>query len=71
MVRGRTICFDRDAINDYLGNPYTSADDDELCAYSQTLARGNWNVSTMVRTLLLPGRNLQYSRQNIPLRAKG
>ncbi|MCI54942.1 hypothetical protein A2U01_0076192, partial [Trifolium medium] len=25
----------------------------------------------MVRMLLLPDRNLQYSRQNIPLRAKG
>ncbi|MCI32151.1 hypothetical protein A2U01_0053363, partial [Trifolium medium] len=25
MVRGRTIHFDRDAINDYLGNPYTLA----------------------------------------------
>ncbi|MCI43952.1 hypothetical protein A2U01_0065191, partial [Trifolium medium] len=35
MVRGRALGFDRDAINEYLGNPYELQDEDELCPYGR------------------------------------
>ncbi|MCI96521.1 hypothetical protein A2U01_0117821, partial [Trifolium medium] len=55
MIRGRPLSLDRDAINDYLGNPYELEDDDGLCPYGRLLARGNWNVQTMTEKLLMPG----------------
>ncbi|GAU47732.1 hypothetical protein TSUD_386910 [Trifolium subterraneum] len=70
-VRGRHIRFDRDAINDFLGKPYTRDGEDDLCDYAATLARGNWDVPGMTELLLLPGRNLIYGKFGLPVRAKG
>ncbi|MCI24195.1 hypothetical protein A2U01_0045378, partial [Trifolium medium] len=53
MVRGRALGFDRDAINEYLGNPYQLEGDDGLCPYGRELARGNWNVQAMTEKLLM------------------
>ncbi|GAU42855.1 hypothetical protein TSUD_13230 [Trifolium subterraneum] len=39
-VRNRHIRFDRDAINDFLGKPYTRESEDDLCDYVVTLAQG-------------------------------
>ncbi|GAU34191.1 hypothetical protein TSUD_162920 [Trifolium subterraneum] len=70
-VRGRHIRFDRDAINDFLGKPYTRDGEDDICDYAATLARGNWDVPGMTELLLLPGRNLIYGKSGLPVRAKG
>lgn len=45
-VRGKTIRFDRDAINDFLGKPFTLPKSEEptvptLCAYGDKCAKGN------------------------------
>ncbi|GAU51460.1 hypothetical protein TSUD_413570 [Trifolium subterraneum] len=71
MVRNRHIRFDRDAINDFLGKPYNRADEDDLCDYAATLARGNWDVPGMTKLLLLPGRNIIYGKSGLPVREKG
>ncbi|GAU41288.1 hypothetical protein TSUD_349280 [Trifolium subterraneum] len=70
-VRGLHIRFDRDAINDFLGKPYTRDGEDDLCDYAATLARGNWDVPGMTELLLLPGRNLIIGKYALPVRAKG
>jgi hypothetical protein len=68
-VRGKTICFDRDAINQYLGQP-SNLPSDELCAYSKHVARGNWDVPALTQTVLREGRNIEYNRtRDVPLRA--
>ncbi|KAK2366082.1 hypothetical protein QL285_079505 [Trifolium repens] len=69
MVRGQEIRFDRDAINEYLGQP-SNLSTDTYCAYTQSVARGNWNVSAITQTLLEPGRQLVWNQQNThPVRA--
>ncbi|GAU10447.1 hypothetical protein TSUD_419210, partial [Trifolium subterraneum] len=70
-VRGRHIRFDRDAINNFLGKPYTRDGEDDISDYAATLARGNWDVPGMTELLLLPGRNLVYGKSGLPVRAKG
>ncbi|MCI45672.1 hypothetical protein A2U01_0066911, partial [Trifolium medium] len=55
MIRGRPLSFDREAINEYLGNPYEPKGDDGLCPYGRLLARGNWNVETITEKLLMLG----------------
>lgn len=61
FVRGNTIHFDRDTLNEYLGNPLNlpqPVDDTipSLCEYARQNARGNWNLEQMERDILLPGR---------------
>jgi hypothetical protein len=69
MVRGQEIRFDRDAINDYLGQP-SNLPTDTYCAYTQSVAQGNWDVSAITQTLLEPGRQLVWNHQNThPVRA--
>lgn len=59
MVRGRTICFDQNAINEYLGDLITLWDG-ELCAYARHLNHGSWNTLSLfcwkerVFSLMLP-----------------
>jgi hypothetical protein len=60
-VRGRTIRFDRDAINDYLGNPYPLADEDELDEFHDLLNKGNFNHEEIKQTILLEGANYDIS----------
>lgn len=43
MVQGRIIFFDRNAINDYLGNPLT-LEEGEIDAYSKCVVHGNWDM---------------------------
>ncbi|MCI23497.1 hypothetical protein A2U01_0044677, partial [Trifolium medium] len=69
MVRGRALGFDRDAINEYLGNPYQLQGDDGLCPYGHVLAKGNWNVQAMTEKLLILGCTFRCNRVNQPLRA--
>ncbi|MCI29801.1 hypothetical protein A2U01_0051010, partial [Trifolium medium] len=69
MVRGRALGFDRDVINEYLGNPYELQGDDGLCHYGRVLARGNWNVQAMTEKLLMPGCTFKFNQANQPLRA--
>ncbi|MCI46718.1 hypothetical protein A2U01_0067959 [Trifolium medium] len=61
MVHGRTISFNRNAINDYLGNPYELEADDQLCPYSIQLAKGNWDIQAMTGALLIPGRTFKFN----------
>ncbi|KAK2387356.1 hypothetical protein QL285_061150 [Trifolium repens] len=69
-VRGQDIRFDRDAINDFLGQP-SNLPPDTYCAYTQSIAQGNWNFSALTQTLLEPGRQLVWNRQNTaPVRAR-
>jgi len=44
-VRGRTIFFNRDAITQYLGNPYELADSEDLCEYHERLKNNTLNHS--------------------------
>ncbi|KAK2445378.1 hypothetical protein QL285_016318 [Trifolium repens] len=68
-VRGQEIRFDRDAINDFLGQP-SNLPNDTYCVYTQSVARGNWDVSAITQTLLEHGRQLVWNRQNThPVRA--
>ncbi|PNX63834.1 hypothetical protein L195_g053711, partial [Trifolium pratense] len=69
MVRGRTIRFDRDAINAYLGNPFTLPNNETLCAYQKQRNRGTWDAQSMRRKLLRPHTDLVYNATQTPLRA--
>jgi hypothetical protein len=71
VVRGTTIHFDRDAINEYLGNPYTlpeSEDPDEeaLCPYGDRQKSGDWDHGKIQREILLPGRLYRPSKKGNP-----
>jgi hypothetical protein len=58
MVRGREVHFDRDSLNTYLGNP-VDLPSDQLCAFSQALARGNWPLTNISNAIFLQGRSFQ------------
>ena len=67
MVRGKTIRFDRDAINDYLGKPYTLPESDDpdtpaLCPYGEREEAADWNLGKIEREILLPGRTYTESK---------
>jgi hypothetical protein len=72
-VRGKTIGFDRDAINTYLGNPYTFPDleDDEekLCPYQRRAAKGDWDHGKIQLEILKRGKKYDRSEAVIPHRA--
>ncbi|GAU23987.1 hypothetical protein TSUD_327880 [Trifolium subterraneum] len=70
MVRGREIRFDRDAINDFLGKP-SNLPTDTYCAFTYSVAQGNWDVQALTQSLLRPGHQLIWNNQNTrPVRAK-
>ncbi|PNX96308.1 hypothetical protein L195_g019512, partial [Trifolium pratense] len=69
MVRGRTIRFDRDAINTYLGNPFTLPTNETLCAFQKQRNRGTWDAESMRRKLLRPNTDFVFNATNTPLRA--
>ncbi|CAJ2652977.1 unnamed protein product [Trifolium pratense] len=69
MVRGKTIRFDRNAINEYLGNPFTLPAHETLCDFQKQRARRNWDIDNMRRKLLRPNHDFQYGTTNNPLRA--
>ncbi|CAJ2661680.1 unnamed protein product [Trifolium pratense] len=69
-VRGRPVRFDRDAINKFLGKPYTRESEEDMCDYAVTLAKGNWDAPGITELLLLPGHNLTYNDKGLPLRVK-
>lgn len=60
-VRGKTIRFNRDAINDFLGKPFTLPESEEptvptLYAYGDKCAKGNWNFRKIENDILLKDR---------------
>jgi hypothetical protein len=66
-VRGNTIRFDRDAINEYLGNPFTLPESDDpdtlvLCTYGEREKAGTWDLGKIERVILLPGRRYVESK---------
>ncbi|CAJ2645262.1 unnamed protein product [Trifolium pratense] len=69
MVRGKTIRFDRNAINEYLGNPFTLPAHETLCDFQKQRARKTWDIDTMRRKLLRPNHDFVYGTTNRPLRA--
>ncbi|GAU51057.1 hypothetical protein TSUD_282530 [Trifolium subterraneum] len=69
MMRGKTIRFDRDAINTFLGNPFTLPANETLCAFQKQRARKNWDIDIMRRKLLRPNHDFAYGTTNKPLRA--
>jgi hypothetical protein len=70
MVRGREIRFDRDTINDFLGQP-SQLPPDTYCAFTQSIAQGNWDISALTQSLLRPGHQLIWNTQKTyPVRAK-
>jgi len=54
-VRGREIFFDRDAIIEYLGNPYELANPSELCDYHEIIAHERYNIPVLEQTIMKPG----------------
>jgi len=61
-VRGKTIRFDRDAINDFLGKPLTLPESEEptvptLCPYGEKNRQGNWNFRKIEKDNLLKDRS--------------
>jgi len=70
FVCGRDISFTRDAINQYLGNPYPLDDPNELCEYHEHLARGNFNHDEIERTILKAGRQYDVNDVGRKHRAK-
>ncbi|GAU37514.1 hypothetical protein TSUD_21190 [Trifolium subterraneum] len=70
MVRGREIRFDRDTINDFLGQP-SQLPPETYCAFTQSIAQGNWDISALTQSLLRPGHQLIWNTQKTyPVRAK-
>ncbi|GAU30940.1 hypothetical protein TSUD_143880 [Trifolium subterraneum] len=71
MVRGKEVHFDRNTINEYLGNPFNMPRNQELFAFKEQLNRGNWNIPAMVTALLRINGGFDYrDRPNPrPLRA--
>lgn len=66
-VRGVTIRFDRDTINEYLGNPFDLPPGEDptipvLCEYGEKAATGNWPHDRIKREILLPGRQYVLSK---------
>jgi len=66
-VRGVTIHFDRDSINDYLGNPLTLPPGEDptvpvLCNYGEKVAANVWNHDIIEREILLPGKRYGKSK---------
>jgi hypothetical protein len=70
FVRGRTIRFDREAINEYLGNPYPLADEDELDEFHDRRNKGNFDHDEIKRTILLEGANYDISDAGREYRAR-
>jgi len=69
FVRGKTIVFDRDTINHYLGNPLTlppSVDPTipTLCEYGRKEEEKDWDNDEIVRDILLPGRRYNKGRMD-------
>ena len=60
FVRGKSIRFDRDAINAYMGNPLTLLEPEgptvpSLCAYGSKCAQGGWNHKEIQKGILFKG----------------
>jgi len=64
-VRGRTIRFDREAINTYLGNPFPLQDESDLDAFHDFLSKGTFDIEPLKgeikKTILLEGKNYDVS----------
>ncbi|AES69465.1 hypothetical protein MTR_3g030280 [Medicago truncatula] len=65
FVRGRTIRFDREAINIYLGNNFPLSDEDEMDEFHDNQNRGTFNIEpmreTIKRAILLEGETYDVS----------
>ncbi|AES78120.1 hypothetical protein MTR_7g024810 [Medicago truncatula] len=65
FVRGRTIRFDREAINIYLGNSFPLSDEDEMDEFHDNQNRGTFNIEpmreTIKRAILLEGETYDVS----------
>ncbi|AES78397.1 hypothetical protein MTR_7g029850 [Medicago truncatula] len=51
FVRGRTIRFDREAMNIYLGNNFPLSDEDEMDEFHDNQNRGTFNIEPMRETI--------------------
>ena len=65
FVRGRTIRFDREAINKYLGNPFPLEDESDLDAFHDFQNKGTFDIEPMKekikKTIMLEGANYDVS----------
>jgi hypothetical protein len=68
-VRGRSLSFDREAINTYLGNPMPLRSPDELCAFHRKQNQGNWDHDLIQRTNLKEGCAYEISQAGRAYRA--
>jgi hypothetical protein len=68
-VRGRSLSFDREAINTYLGNPMPLRSPDELCAFHKKQNQGNWDHDLIQRTILKEGCSYEISQAGRAYRA--
>ena len=74
LVRGRTIRFDREAIDTYLGNPFPLDDDGELNDFHAKKNKGTFDLEQLKgeikRTILLEGTNYDISDAGREYRAQ-
>jgi len=74
FVRGRTIRFDREAINAYLGNPFPLPNEDSLDDFHKKQKQGAFDLDPLKeeikRTILLEGTNYDISDAGREYRAQ-
>lgn len=72
-MRGRAILFDREAINKYLGNPFSLRHEDDLDTFHDNQNKGAFDIEPMKeeikRAILLEGENYDVSDAGIEHRA--
>jgi len=73
-VRGRTIRFDREEINTYVGNPFPLQDESDLDAFHDFQNKGTFDIEPLKeeikKTILLEGKNYDVSDAGREYRAK-
>ncbi|KEH25675.1 hypothetical protein MtrunA17_Chr6g0462331 [Medicago truncatula] len=68
FVRGRTIRFDRNAINAYLGNPL-NLPDNQLCAFHEKQTKGDWNHEEIAQGIFREGKTYERNPNGQPIKA--
>ncbi|CAL0312805.1 unnamed protein product [Lupinus luteus] len=66
-VRGKTILFDRNTINDMLNNPY-EADEGVMCEFDKTLVENNFSPAATAAILCIPRRSYGTNSDGLPIR---
>jgi hypothetical protein len=65
QVRGKVIIFNRDALNNFLGNPLTLREG-ERCQYREKMATQEWDFNEVNEQLFLQGRSYLLNDQGLP-----